>query len=66
MFRNLFSAKTAPVATAPTARVAWDDELDMPIGEAGSKERFLWILADQDRQDREDAEIERIIAARQN
>lgn len=47
-------------------RGIWDEELGCWMGEAGSTERFLWILADQDRQDREDALIEEIIRNRQN
>jgi hypothetical protein len=43
--------------TAPVAPKT-DTELGLPYGEPGSRERALWILADADRQDREDRELE--------
>lgn len=45
-------------------RGSWDEELGCWMGGANTNYRFLWIMADQDRQDREDAEIAKIIAAR--
>ena len=45
-------------------RGSWDAELGCWMGAANTSYRFLWILADEDRTAREDAEIARIIAAR--
>jgi hypothetical protein len=46
-------------------RGLWDDELGCWMGLPGSADRFNWMMLDQDRQDREDARIAAIIAARQ-
>jgi hypothetical protein len=51
---------------ATDTRGLWDEELGCWMGTAGSTERFLWILADQDRDDREDALLAEILRNRQS
>jgi hypothetical protein len=47
-------------------RGSWDEELGCWMGAANTNYRFNWIMLDEDRTAREDAEIAKIIAARQN
>jgi hypothetical protein len=56
-----FAAKRAAKAAD---RGIWDEELGCFMGQPGSADRFNWIMADEDRQAREDARIAEIIAAR--